>query len=134
MLADMAKALEAMPGIVRSMRFHVEHYPPADQRFNDEGLCEDNDEFSPLIWVLPANGFLNQAPKHLANKPNCHSTTPARYTPKEDLCPMKNRYTGNQDKMDELYSAIAKAVAKMPKLQPLQVWSKEGYCGRHTAI
>ncbi|TGJ85443.1 hypothetical protein E0Z10_g3299 [Xylaria hypoxylon] len=46
---------------------------------------------------------------------------PADLTPKEDLRPMQNRYTANQDKMDEFYYAVANAVANMPKLEHLRV-------------
>ncbi|RWA09940.1 hypothetical protein EKO27_g5170 [Xylaria grammica] len=45
---------------------------------------------------------------------------PADLTPEEDVRPMQNRYTANQDKMDDFYYAVAKAVANMPKLEHLR--------------
>ncbi|KAI0407030.1 hypothetical protein F4802DRAFT_555403 [Xylaria palmicola] len=53
---------------------------------------------------------------------------PAKYTPEEDMHPFQNRYTATQEKMDDFYSAVAKAVANMPKLaylrlQAITYWS-----------
>ncbi|KAJ8131508.1 hypothetical protein O1611_g2122 [Lasiodiplodia mahajangana] len=45
---QMAKALGDMPNSVRSMRFHIKYYPPADQTFQGQRLCEGNDESDPL--------------------------------------------------------------------------------------
>ncbi|KAI1151810.1 hypothetical protein F4825DRAFT_421554 [Nemania diffusa] len=44
---------------------------------------------------------------------------PARYTPREDARPMQNRYTADQNKMDDFYFALAKAVTNMPRLEHL---------------
>ncbi|KAI0456032.1 hypothetical protein F5B21DRAFT_502783 [Xylaria acuta] len=178
----MAKALENMPGSVGSMRFHVKHCPPADQTFNGQRLCEDNDESDPLtkacrnatqkMTIADIHGMLgtpelfwpkvvnaaNPAPfwpnlkymelyYHILGptgewffEPDTHESPrqqadlpfhdlPARYTPRQDLNPMQNRYTANQDKMDEFYSAVAKAVANMPKLQHLRVQALTYWAG-----
>ncbi|KAI0485828.1 Alpha/Beta hydrolase protein [Xylaria cf. heliscus] len=170
----MAKALETMPDSVGSMRFHVKYYPPADQSFNGQRLCDDNDGSDPLtkayrnatqkMTIVDIHGMLgtpelfwpktvndaNPAPfwpnlkymelyYHILSptgewffEPDTHwppreqadlpsHDLPARYTPRQDLYPMQNRYTADQDKMDEFYSAVAKAVTNMPKLQHLHV-------------
>lgn len=46
---------------------------------------------------------------------------PTGYTPIEDMYPMQNRYTADQNKMDDFYLAVAKAVTNMPKLQHLRL-------------
>ncbi|KAI2626846.1 hypothetical protein GGS21DRAFT_493156 [Xylaria nigripes] len=38
-------------------------------------------------------------------------------TPAEDTLPMQNRYTADQDKMDDFYCAVSKAICNMPKLE-----------------
>ncbi|KAI8630818.1 hypothetical protein F5Y19DRAFT_426457 [Xylariaceae sp. FL1651] len=43
------------------------------------------------------------------------------HTPAEDIRPMQNRFTANQEKMDLFYTTIAKAVAQMPKLKYMRV-------------
>ncbi|RYC65255.1 hypothetical protein CHU98_g943 [Xylaria longipes] len=178
----MAKALETMPASVGSMRFHVKHYPPADQRFNGQRLCENNDESDSLtkayrnstqkmtivdvhgmlgtpelfwpktvgisspapFWpnlkymelyyhiLSPTGEWLFEADTHASPRQQAElpfHDLPARYTPREDLCPMQNRYTANQDKMDKFYSAVAKAVANMPKLQHLHVQALTYWAG-----
>ncbi|KAJ8119417.1 hypothetical protein ONZ43_g3625 [Nemania bipapillata] len=180
---QMAKALEEMPSSVRSMRFHVKYYPPADQSFRGERLCEGTDEPDPLtlayrnatqkMTIVDVHGMLgtpelfwpqqvnaaNPAPfwsnlkymelyYHILDpagewffEPDGYGNRryqadlalhylPARYTPREDVRPMQNRYTPNMNKMDEFYTALAKAVTNMPRLeylhaQAITYWSGE---------
>ncbi|KAI1110141.1 hypothetical protein F5Y14DRAFT_465898 [Nemania sp. NC0429] len=46
---------------------------------------------------------------------------PMVFTPREDMNPLQNRYTADQDKMDDFYIVVAKAVTNMPKLQHLRL-------------
>ncbi|KAI0914574.1 hypothetical protein F4823DRAFT_621572 [Ustulina deusta] len=57
---------------------------------------------------------------------------PPDLTATEDLRPMQNRYTANQDKMDDFYTVVAKAVANMPKLKHLRLQAITYWAGRLT--
>ncbi|KAI1128034.1 hypothetical protein F5Y10DRAFT_292379 [Nemania abortiva] len=179
----MAKALEEMPSSVRSMRFHVKYYPPSDQSFKGQRLCEGDEESDPLtvayrnttqkMTIVNAHGMLgtpelfwpkqvneaNPAPfwpslkymelyYHLLDptgewffEPDAYEPRrqqadlpfhdlPARYLPDEDARPMQNRFTADQNKMDDFYLAVSKAVANMPKLERLHLQALTYWNGR----
>lgn len=172
MFVGMAKAFEEIPSGVGTMRFHVKYYPPADQTFDGQNLCEGNDDSDPLtiayrnatqqMTIVDVHGMLGTPelfwPKqvnavtpapfwsnlrcmelyyHILDpagewffEPDAYGTRryqadlplhylPARYTPREDARPMQNRYTADQNKMDDFYFALAKAVTNMPRLEHL---------------
>ncbi|KAF2966273.1 hypothetical protein GQX73_g7303 [Xylaria multiplex] len=170
----MALALEQISDSVRSMKFNVIYYPPADHRFSGQRTCEDGNQSDPLtvayrnttqkMIVVDVYGMLgtpelfwpkevnaaNPAPfwpnlkrmelyyhildptgewlfdsdshtdsRHQADLP--FFNPPTNVIPAEDFSPMQNRFTANQQKMDDFYSAVAKAVANMPKLEHLRL-------------
>ncbi|KAI0539188.1 hypothetical protein GGR58DRAFT_465500 [Xylaria digitata] len=170
----MAKALEQMSDGVRSMRFNVVYYPPADQSFPGNRTCEEGNQSDPLtvayrnvtqkMTVVDVHGMLGTPELFWPKEVNAESPAPfwpnlkrmelqyhildptgewlfdsdsrpgsrhqadlpffdlpSNLIPTEDLVPMQNRYTANQQKMDDFYSAVAKAVANMPKLEHLRV-------------
>ncbi|KAI1428442.1 hypothetical protein F5Y12DRAFT_789912 [Xylaria sp. FL1777] len=59
---------------------------------------------------------------------------PADLTPSEDIRPMQNRYMADQDKMDDFYEAVAKAVTNMPKLEHLRVQAITYWAGQIVPI
>ncbi|KAI0107030.1 hypothetical protein GGR51DRAFT_571269 [Nemania sp. FL0031] len=171
---QMAKALGDIPSGVRSMRFHVKYYPPADQTFMGQRLCEGNNESDPLtvayrkatqkMTIVDAHGMLgtpelfwpkqvnpaNPAPIwsnlrymelyfHILDptgewlfEPDEHEPRrqqadlpfhdlPAHFTPQEDARPMQNRFTAHQNKMDQFYLAVGKAIMNMPKLERMHL-------------
>lgn len=68
-------------------------------------------------WFFEPDAYGNR--RHQADLP-LHGL-PASYTPREDMLPMQNRYTADQNKMDDFYTAAAKAATNMPKLQHLRL-------------
>ncbi|KAI0428167.1 hypothetical protein F5Y09DRAFT_349806 [Xylaria sp. FL1042] len=55
---------------------------------------------------------------------------PAHLTPDSDKNPMQDRFTADQDKMDDFYTAVAKAVGNMPKLERLHIQAITFWHGR----
>ncbi|GAP90133.1 putative F-box cyclin-like [Rosellinia necatrix] len=178
----MAKALDEMPSTVGSMKFHVQYFVPANQRYSGKKAYADTDVCDPLtvayrnttqkMTIVDTYGMLgtpelfwprqvdaaNPAPfwpnlkymevfyhihdpdgewlfgkdlrepiRVLADTP-MHDLPPI-YTPTRDKRPLQYRWTAYQNKMDEFYSSVVKAVANMPKLvhlrlQAITFWAK----------
>lgn len=77
-------------------------------------------------WFFEPDAYGNR--RHQADLP-LHDL-PVSYTPREDMVPMQNRYTADQNKMDDFYTAVAKAVGNMPKLQHLRLQALTYWNGR----
>ncbi|KAI1353222.1 hypothetical protein F5Y01DRAFT_303428 [Xylaria sp. FL0043] len=68
-------------------------------------------------WLFDADTHSN--PRVQADLP--FYDLPIHLMPQEDIQPIQNRFTADQEKTDAFYNAVAKAVGNMPKLKYLHV-------------